>query len=216
IPAMLIAAAMASAPSPASAQPGQPGQSAPGSRFPPGAVQAAPPANAPAPVLPDGPTIDLNALIDRLGREMGREFIVDPRVPAEVRAGTASLEDADYETLLALLRVNGLIAVDAGDDQVLIMNEAEMRFMPTRLLQQDDSDVSDHEVVARVLEIPETERRDNEGNTVTFGAANLVPVLRPMASQSAQMAATSTSRLVIVDRYDNVRRLTAVIEELYD
>jgi type II secretory pathway component GspD/PulD (secretin) len=36
-----------------------------------------------------------------------------------------------------------------------------------------------------------------------------------MLSQSAQLAAApGTNKLVIVDRYDNVRRITAVIEEL--
>jgi general secretion pathway protein D len=198
----------------------QPEQAAPGSRFPPGTTQVAQSDSAPATdSAPAGPTIDLTTLIDRLGAEMGREFILDSRVPREVRAGSTAIEDADYDTFLALLRVNGMIAISANDDQIMILSETAMRWSATRVLQDDDRNVSDHEVVARVIDVPENfeyESLDSEGNRrLVAGAAALVPVLRPMAGQNAHLAATpGTNKLILVDRYDNVRRLTEVIEEL--
>lgn len=50
-----------------------------------------------------------------------------------------------------------------------------------------------------------------------LSAPQLVPILRPMMSTSAQLGAVpGGSSLILVDRYDNVRRITAVIEEIID
>ena len=72
--------------------------------------------------------------------------------------------------------------------------------MPTRILQNDDPSVSDHEVVSRVISL----------NT---DAAALVPIVRPLVPQYGHLAAVGAS-LLIVDRYDNVRRITALVDEL--
>jgi general secretion pathway protein D len=46
-------------------------------------------------------------------------------------------------------------------------------------------------------------------------ATQLIPILRPMMSQSAQLgAAQGSNGIIIVDRYDNVRRIARVIEEV--
>jgi type II secretory pathway component GspD/PulD (secretin) len=44
----------------------------------------------------------------------------------------------------------------------------------------------------------------------------LVPVLRPMIGQNGHMAATNNNKLILVDHYDNIRRLTAIINEIVD
>ena len=165
-------------------------------------------------------SIDVNALIERLSDELDKEFILDRRMSG-VFGGTTAGEDADYETLLGMLRSSGWMAIETAD-QILLAPEATARTQPTRLLQEDDSSVSDHEFVTRVIELPELEvpatMRGVDGEFVVVQsslASSLVPILRPMMAQNAQLGnPAGTNKLVIVDRYDNVRRLTAVIDEI--
>ena len=172
---------------------------------------------APAgPADPDRPIFDVFGLIERLADEMDREFIVYPRINASMFGWSTAGEDADYDTLQALLRASGFVALEAGD-QIRIVPESVARSEPTKILQQDDRGVSDHEIVTRVLEVSEIPVLP--GSPVAESgsiAGQLVPVLRPMmSSQAAQLGGIpGTTKLILVDRYDNVRRITAVIDEL--
>ena len=157
------------------------------------------------------PQINVIELIDGLADEMDKEFVLDPRMSVML-PGTLSSDDADYETLLAVLRQNGFATVETAN-QILIVPEADMRIAPSRILQQDDRRVSDHEIVTRVINLPVA---NQAGDGTDIGIApQLVPLLRPMMGQSAQLGTVGGgTKLVIVDRYDNVRRITAVVEAL--
>jgi general secretion pathway protein D len=168
---------------------------------------------------------NMDNLIDRAAEEIGKEIIVDPRLPAE-SVGYTTDDDADYESFLALLRINGYAAVET-DDQVLVIPDQMSRSNPTLILQKDDPSVSDHEIVTRIISLPQLPDRRSEAQIRAQTEANpfagvggefapqLVPVLRPMMSTAALLAAVpGTNKLIVVDRYDNVRRVTAVIEEL--
>jgi general secretion pathway protein D len=168
---------------------------------------------------------NMDDLIDRVAAEIGKEIVVDPRLPSEI-LGYTTKDDADYESFLALLRINGYATIETAD-QILVIPEGISRSNPTLIVQEDDRNVSDHEIVTRVLSLPnlpdrrtpvqvevQTEANPFQSVGADFGQ-QLVPVLRPMLSRTAQLAAIpGMNKLVIVDRYDNVRRITAVIEEL--
>ena len=147
------------------------------------------------------PGNDIRAVIRRVADEAGVRIIIDPRVNARVELAGASLEDIDYETLLAILRIHAYVAVEISGE-LTILPDANARMMPTRILQDDDPSVSDHEVVSRVIPVGE-------------GAEALVPILRPLVPQYGHVAAAEGG-LIVVDRYDNVRRLTAIVNELID
>jgi general secretion pathway protein D len=173
---------------------------------PPQSGTAPPFGAAPQSVLPtfEGPTIDIVALIEKLSIEMTREFIVDQRLPLKLPAINTAVEDADFDTLRALMRSSGMAIFETAD-QVFITSEALIRSMPTRIVQRDDRRVSDNEVITRVIEVS------------GLPAAQLVPILRPMMPQSAQLGAIQgTNKLIIVDYYDNVRRISAVIAEMVE
>jgi general secretion pathway protein D len=167
---------------------------------------------------------NMDALIDRVAAEIGKEIVIDPRLPSEMR-GYTTKEGADYNSFQALLRINGYVAIETSD-QILVIPEQHSRTSPSRLLQQDDPNVSDHEIVTRVIRVPALPDRRSEAEIQAQLASNpfagslapqLVPVLRPMLSQSAQLAAApGANQLIIVDYYDNVRRITAVIEEIIE
>jgi len=147
------------------------------------------------------PGNDIRSLIHQVANETGTRFVIDPRVNARVDFAGDSLETVDYETLLAILRVHGFAVVVVGSE-LTVIQEPNARVMPTRILQTDDPSVSDHEIVSRVIPVGER-------------AEELVPILRPLIPQFGHLAAAAGS-LVIVDRYDNVRRITALTNEIIE
>ena len=87
--------------------------------------------------------------------------------------------------------------------RVNIVPEALARQMPVRLVQRDDPDVADDEVVSRVIQMN------------NMNAAQAVPILRALLPQYAHLAALpDQNKLLIVDRYANVRRLTEILNAL--
>jgi len=164
--------------------------------------------------------ISIETVVKQLAQDMDREFIIDPRVRG-IRGFTTN-ESVDYESLLGILRVNNVAAIETAD-QIFIIPDQNSRSEPSRLLQEDDPRVADSEIVTRTIKVPESGRTISvlaNGQTMevpAFTAAQLVPVLRPMMSQAAQLAAIpGANSLLLVDRYDNVRRITAVVEAIIE
>jgi general secretion pathway protein D len=171
-------------------------------------VHAQPGANAEPPRPHE---IDLYALIDRVADEVGKEIVYSRGAVAPLNS-TAQGE-SDYETLKAALRTIEFMTVETAD-QILLLPEAEMRSAPTRVLQSDDRRVSDHEIITRVIDVPMLEIETPDG-VIIGSAAPFVPILRPMLGRNGQLGAVQgTNKLIVVDRYDNVRRISAVIEEI--
>lgn len=185
---------------PVHAQEDAPGQAPSQQRPPP--VEAPPAPSPPAETPPDprGPGVELATIIEQVAASSGREFLVDPRVRARVLS-VPPIENPSYEDLLSMLRVHGYLAVEIAG-RVNILPDANARQIPTRLLQRDDGDVHDDEWVTRVLTVPNGQ------------AGQLVPLLRPMMPQPAHLAATGDGKLIIVDTYANVRRITELVNEL--
>lgn len=175
-------------------------------------------AQPPAP--DDGGWIPIETLVKQVAEDMDREFIIDPRIRGIL--GFTTNDSVDYESLLGILRVNNVAAIETAD-QIFIVPDQNSRSEPSRLLQEDDPRVADSEIVTRTIKVPESGRTisvlaNGQATEVpAFTAAQLVPVLRPMMSQSAQLAAIPGAHtLILVDRYDNVRRITAIVEAIIE
>jgi general secretion pathway protein D len=70
-------------------------------------------------------------------------------------------------------------------------------------VQTDDTSIAADEWVTRVL------------TTTNIGAPQLIPILRPLLPQGAHLAAhADTNRLIVMDRYANVQRITAIVRAL--
>ena len=177
---------------------------------PPGAAAPAPPPPQPPPKR-EG-SVDLAALVQRVFAQLEREVVLDPRLPRDVYIGATALEDVTYPLLLAILRVYGLFAAEI-DGRTFIMPNANARNTPTKLLQRDDPSVSDHEYVTRLIRVRGAPRAAGADGDEPQRAAFLVPVLRVLIPVEGHLAAVG-DQLIVVDRYDNVRRITAIVAEL--
>jgi general secretion pathway protein D len=150
---------------------------------------------------PDLPMVELAPLLERVERASGKQFLVDPRLGARLYLGGVDPNDVTYPVLLAIFRLNGFAAFES-EGRVNIIPDANVRFHAP-LVQTDDASIPADLYVTRVL------------TTANIAAANLVPILRPMMSQAAHLAAHADSnQLILEDRYENIQRITAVIRTL--
>jgi general secretion pathway protein D len=169
-----------------------------------------------APVIPAGPplpTVSLESLVDRVARSSKKSFLIDSRAAQQVFLGSIKPEDVNYPTLLAILRTNGMAATTI-EGRVNIVPLFEIRTLAVPLVQNDDSSIPADEWVSRILTTNKKE------------ASSMVPVLRPLLPQAAHLSAmcgscepgaqncTNCRQLIIVDRYANVQRITAIVKML--
>jgi len=149
-----------------------------------------------------GPSADITAIIDRVAKRSGKQFILDPRVRGPVPLTGLDLQKVDYPRLLAILRANTYVAYEK-DGVVNVQPDANARQMPIPVTSAVSPQALDDEWVNVVV------------NVKHACAAHMVPVLRPMMPQAAHMAAfPQTNSVILSDRADNVRKILDVLERL--
>src|ERR1700694_221835 len=154
-------------------------------------------------ITPNYKDADITQIIEAVSMATSKNFIVDPRVRAQVTmlSSTPMTPDQFYQAFLAILQVHGFVAVPAGN-VVKIVPDANMRQYPANDLPHSVSSSSD-ELVTQVLAVK------------NVGAAQLVPVLRPLMPQNAQLSAvTGANILIISDRASNVNRMMRIIARI--
>jgi general secretion pathway protein D len=136
--------------------------------------------------------------IKAYGKKSGKNFIVDPRVQAQVTL-TEDGSKASRDDFLNVLMVYGFVAVERGDT-VFVLPDAGVRTMPVPLATGLEKH-PDAEVVTRIIHVK------------TIPAAALVPLMRPLVPQFGHLAAvTCTNDLILVDRYANTKRIEQLVE----
>ncbi len=156
-----------------------------------------------ATITPNYKDADIRQVIEAVGEVTGKNFVLDPRVKAQVTMLSSSpmTPEAFYETFLSILQVYGFVAVTSGD-VIKILPDANARQMPdeagggTPDLRRDD-------IVTQVIEIR------------NVAAAQLVPILRPLIPQYGHLAAHPASNMLIIsDRAANVERMIRIIRRI--
>ncbi len=156
-------------------------------------------------ITPNFRDADITQLIDLVSQATGRNFIVAPGVHAQVTwlsgPGTSMTPEQFYQGFLSVLQVHGLIAVPSGNI-IKVLPDTNMRQFPADDLPNRVSASSD-EVVTQVITVS------------NVNAVQLVPVLRPLMPQNAQLqAVTGANMLVISDRAANVNRMMRIIARI--
>ncbi len=154
-------------------------------------------------ITPNFKDADITQITEAVAAATGKNFIVDPRVRAQVTmiSSTPMSPAAFYEAYLAILQVHGFIAVPAGD-VIKILPDANARQIPSVDLPDHVSATSD-EIVTQVIDVK------------NVSAAQLVPILRPLIPQYGQLAAYPASNILIIsDRATNVNRIIRIIRRI--
>ena len=156
-------------------------------------------------ITPNFRDADITQLIDMVSQATGRNFIVAPGVHAQVTwlsgPGTTMTPEQFYQGFLSVLQVHGLVAVPSGN-VIKVLPDTNMRQYPSDDLPSRVSSSSD-EVVTQVIAIS------------NVNAQQLVPVLRPLMPQTAQLQAVNgANMLVMSDRAANVSRMMRIIARI--
>jgi general secretion pathway protein D len=154
-------------------------------------------------ITPNYKDADIRQVIEAVGEVTGKNFILDPRVKAQVTMLSVApmSPDAFYEAFLSILSVYGFVAVPAGD-VIKILPDANARQMPGAELERGGGGRPD-DIVTRVIGVQ------------NVAAAQLVPILRPLIPQYGHLAAHPPSNLLIIsDRASNVDRMAQIISRI--
>jgi general secretion pathway protein D len=155
-------------------------------------------------ITPNFKDADITQIAEAVAASTGKNFIIDPRVRAQVTmlSSTPMSPAAFYEAFLSILQVYGFIAVPAGGNVVKILPDANARQIPAIDLPDKVSSTSD-EIVTQVLDVR------------NVSAPALVPILRPMIPQYGHLVAYPASNiLIITDRASNVNRMMRIIRRI--
>ncbi len=146
---------------------------------------------------------EIREIIEAVAEITGKSFIIDSRVKGQATLISKSplSPDAFYETFLAILQVNGFVAVPSGN-VVKVLPDTNARQLPSIDLPGSVRSGSD-QIVTHVIQVQ------------NVGAAQLVPILRPLVPQYGHLAAHPASNMLIIsDREANVYRLLKIISRI--
>lgn len=154
-------------------------------------------------VTPNYKDADIRQVIEAVGAVTGKNFVLDPRVKAQVTmlSSAPMTPDAFYEAFLSILSVYGFVAVPSGN-VVKILPDANARQFPGAEMTAEGGRLAD-DIVTRVIAVK------------NVAAAQLVPILRPLIPQYGHLAAHPASNLLIIsDRASNVERMVRIIQRI--
>ena len=154
-------------------------------------------------ITPNYKDADLGQIVEAVSQVTGKNFIIDPRVKAQVTmlSATPMSPAAFYEAFLAILQVHGFVAVPSGKVYKIIP-DANARQVPANDLPDRVSATSD-EIVTQVVTLK------------NVSAAQLVPILRPLIPQYGHLAAYPLGNVLIIsDRANNVNRILRIIQRI--
>ncbi|MBT7276496.1 MAG: type II secretion system secretin GspD [Woeseiaceae bacterium] len=152
-------------------------------------------------ITPNYLGVELRSVIEAVSSITGKNFIIDPRVRAEVTllSSTPMSTDAFYEAFLSLLQVHGFVAVQAGEIIKIVPDSSSRQYPGYPNLEGAAND----DIVTQVIKIQ------------NISAAQLVPILRPLIPQYGHLAAHSGSNMLIIsDRANNVDRILNIIQRI--
>jgi len=154
-------------------------------------------------ITPNFKDADITQIAEAVSAATGKNFIIDPRVRAQVTmlSSTPMSPDAFYQAFLSILQVHGFVALPAGR-VIKIVPDANARQYPSNDLPDHVSSSSD-EIVTQVIAVK------------SVNAAQLVPILRPLIPQYGHLAAYPASNILIIsDRANNVNRIMRIIQRI--
>ena len=154
-------------------------------------------------VTPNYKEVDIRTIAETAAELTGRTIIIDPRVTGQkvtMVSSTPMSPEVFYEAFLSILEVHQYAAVTSGDIVKIIPN-ATARQYPGTIGTSGAQGPDD--LITQVIQV----------NNV--GAAQLVPILRPLVPQYGHLVAHPGSNMLIIsDRAANVGRMMSIIRRI--
>ncbi|ELA09326.1 type II and III secretion system protein [Moraxella macacae 0408225] len=145
---------------------------------------------------------DIKAFIDQVASITQKNFVLDPRINGNVTviANKSLSRDEIYELFLAVMKVNGIVAIDRG---------LSVELLPDTVAKQAGIDVdlrnntTGSRMATRVIYLTNTNAND------------VLNIIRPMMPQYANAAVVpNVNALVLSDRAENLNEIAKLIKNL--
>ncbi|MDX1507024.1 MAG: type II secretion system secretin GspD [Woeseiaceae bacterium] len=154
-------------------------------------------------ITPNYKEVDIRTIAETAAELTGRTIIIDPRVTGQkvtMVSSTPMSPDVFYEAFLSILEVHQYAAVTTGNIVKIIPNATARQYPgPLGATSADGAD----DIITQVIQV----------NNV--GAAQLVPILRPLVPQYGHLVAHPGSNMLIIsDRAANVARMISIIRRI--
>jgi general secretion pathway protein D len=141
-------------------------------------------------------------LITRFANRTNTDFVIDPRVRAQVPLAGIELNDLTFDQLLVILDVHQFAVLKSAGLHVVLPDAAARQF-PTPVYNDARFKAADYEIITLLVQ------------PKNVCAGFMVPVLRPLMPQAAHLAAEiQTNTLIINDRAVNARRIVELVDQL--
>ena len=154
-------------------------------------------------ITPNYKEVDIRTIAETAAELTGKTIIIDPRVTGNkvtMVSSTPMSPDVFYEAFLSILEVHQYAAVTSGDIIKIIPNATARQYPGA--IGTGSADGAD-DIVTQVIQV----------NNV--GAAQLVPILRPLVPQYGHLVAHPGSNMLIIsDRAANVARMMSIIRRI--
>jgi general secretion pathway protein D len=154
-------------------------------------------------ITPNYKEADLRTIIEVVGDVTGKTIIIDPRVSgAKVTmiSSTPMSPEAFYEAFLSVLEVHQLAAVTSGNIIKIIPSATARQYAGP--IGSGNAQGPD-DIVTQIVQVK------------NIGAAQLVPILRPLVPQYGHLVAHPGSNMLIIsDRAANVSRMLSIIRRI--
>jgi len=153
-------------------------------------------------VMPNYRGAGLEEVVEAVGQAIGKTFVIDPAVGLDQRftliGSQPMTTEAFYQAFLSMLSAHGIVAVPSGP-VIRLAPDRTLRIFADVPAGQTGLD----ELQTRVLSLANVD------------AETLVPILRPMMSTGAHMAAHApTNALILSDRGSSVERVLRVVRRI--
>ena len=161
---------------------------------------AVPPADA---LLLNFRNVEIRQIIESVGELTGKNFLIDSRVRGKVTilANEEVPDEALYDVLLSILRMNGFRAVEGENLTHILPGNVAARFNP-EFLDGAASGTSD-KLVTTIINIKH------------LSAASIVPMIKPLMTAQAQVLVhKETNHLLITEVNSNLGRVSRIITKI--
>lgn len=145
---------------------------------------------------------DLTAFINEVADITGKNFAVDPRVRGNVTviSNKPLNKNEVYDLFLGVLNVNGVVAIPSGNT-VKIVPDSNVK--SSGIPYDARKHATGDQIVTRVIWLENTNAND------------LIPALRPLMPQFANLSAVpGANALIVSDRASNISQLETIIRNL--
>ena len=145
---------------------------------------------------------DLTAFINEVADITGKNFAVDPRVRGNVTViSNKPLNKSEvYDLFLGVLNVNGVVAIPSGNT-IKIVPDSNVK--SSGIPYDAKNRATGDQIVTRVIWLENTNAND------------LIPALRPLMPQFANLSAVpGANALIVSDRASNIYQLETIVRNL--